>query len=216
VASAGRVVRDINLIAGIPGTGTLVAAYGSYLNANSTTVKGADLGARHQLIFRELGSLQLDLQVTRIASFERALADGSTEQCAGTHGSCDVTNCPGTPKTRANVGATWDMEDWSLSGVINFRDAFDNVFFAGDFCASTFADGSDAPQDCEIASFWSLDFSGRYRPTTAPEIFGSVQNLFDRIAPLDPTTYGTVNYQPQDYSGAIGRYFTLGLSYSFK
>ena len=39
--------------------------------------------------------------------------------------------------------------------------------------------------------------------------------MFDRIAPLDPTTYGGVNYNPLHFSGAIGRYFTVGAKYTF-
>jgi iron complex outermembrane recepter protein len=215
-AIAGNVVRNVNLIGGVPGTGTLLAAFGTYQNANSTTVKGGDLGVRHRLALGGFGALLLDAQVSRVSSFVRVLEDGTREQFAGTHGNCDVTNCAGTPKTRINLGATWDMPGFSVSGVVNFRSAFENVFVAGDFCASTFEDGADAPNDCQISSFSSFDLSGTYRPTKALEIFGSVQNLFDRIAPLDPTTYGTVNYQPQDFSGAMGRYFTLGVKYSFR
>ena len=46
-------------------------------------------------------------------------------------------------------------------------------------------------------------------------MFGSIQNLFDKVAPLDPLTYGAQAYNPLDYEGARGRYFTLGARYSF-
>ncbi|MEZ0469085.1 hypothetical protein [Luteimonas salinilitoris] len=42
-----------------------------------------------------------------------------------------------------------------------------------------------------------------------------MQNVTDRVAPLDPTTYGALNYNPLDFSGAMGRYFTLGVRYTF-
>jgi iron complex outermembrane receptor protein len=48
------------------------------------------------------------------------------------------------------------------------------------------------------------------------EIFGSVQNVFDKVAPLDPLTYGGMSYNPMDASGAIGRYFKVGAKYTFK
>jgi iron complex outermembrane receptor protein len=47
------------------------------------------------------------------------------------------------------------------------------------------------------------------------ELFGSIQNLFDRVAPLDPQTYGAVNFNPMHVSGAVGRYYTVGLKYRF-
>ena len=45
---------------------------------------------------------------------------------------------------------------------------------------------------------------------------GEVRAMFDRIAPLDPTTYGGVNYNPMHFSGALGRYYTVGFKYTFK
>ena len=57
--------------------------------------------------------------------------------------------------------------------------------------------------------------SGRWSPTKNIEVFGSIQNLLDKIAPLDPTTYGAVNFNPLHLSGAIGRYYTVGLKYKF-
>ena len=78
-----------------------------------------------------------------------------------------------------------------------------------------YADGTDAPRGCRIASFTTIDLTGRWQATPKLEVFASIQNLFDKIAPLDPTTYGAVNYNPMHYSGAVGRYFTVGIRYEF-
>jgi iron complex outermembrane receptor protein len=43
-----------------------------------------------------------------------------------------------------------------------------------------------------------------------------VANMFDKIAPLDPLTYGGMSFNPMDASGAVGRYFKVGATYSFK
>lgn len=47
------------------------------------------------------------------------------------------------------------------------------------------------------------------------QLFASINNVTDKIAPLDPLTYGGMSYNPMDASGAIGRYFKLGGSYKF-
>ena len=47
------------------------------------------------------------------------------------------------------------------------------------------------------------------------EVFATVQNLLDKIAPLDPLTYGATGYNPLDYAGAAGRFFSAGLKYKF-
>ncbi|MBC3936140.1 TonB-dependent receptor [Undibacterium rugosum] len=76
---------------------------------------------------------------------------------------------------------------------------------------------SNAPtSDCTLASFTTVDLSFRWKAMKNLEVFGSVQNLFDKVAPLDPLTYGGMSYNPMDASGAIGRYFKVGLKYQFK
>jgi iron complex outermembrane receptor protein len=46
-------------------------------------------------------------------------------------------------------------------------------------------------------------------------VFGSIQNLFDKLPPLDPLTYGAQSYNPQDFEGARGRLLTVGARYTF-
>jgi hypothetical protein len=58
--------------------------------------------------------------------------------------------------------------------------------------------------------------SARYNVSRNLQIYGSITNLFDKVAPLDPLTYGGMSYNPMDASGAIGRYFKLGLRYRCK
>ena len=90
-----------------------------------------------------------------------------------------------------------------------------NVLFEGDLCASRFANGTDAPDGCRIASFTTLDLSTRWDVSKNLQIFGSIANVLDKVAPLDPLTYGAMSYNPMDYSGAIGRFFRIGLKYQF-
>ena len=83
-----------------------------------------------------------------------------------------------------------------MSTSINYRASLKNVRFEGDplGCASLYANGSDAPSGCRIASFTTVDLNVRWKATDKLELFGGVQNLFDRIAPLDPLTYGATSY----------------------
>jgi len=97
----------------------------------------------------------------------------------------------------------------------NYRSEMQNVAFAGDLCASKFANGADAPGGCRLASFTTFDLSARYNLNQNLQLFASINNLFDKVAPLDPLTYGGLSYNPMDASGAIGRYFKLGARYQF-
>ncbi len=210
--AAGNVLRDSDLINGQPGTGTILAVNTGYINAASTRVRGIDTDIRQTFDIGP-GQLEMDLQWSHVLKFERTDADVTVDY-AGTHGNCDVTNCIGTPRDRINFGTTWKQGPWNVSGVVNYIARMENKDFRGPDGEYQFAyaDGTDKTH---IASFTTFDLSGRWSVTEAFELNASVQNLFDRIAPLDPTTYGGVNYNPLHFSGAIGRYFTVGAKYTF-
>ena len=60
-----------------------------------------------------------------------------------------------------------------------------------------------------------LDLTGRWSLGSKTEMFASIQNVFDKVAPLDPLTYGATSYNPLDYSGALGRYLSVGFRHKF-
>jgi iron complex outermembrane receptor protein len=216
--ASGNVLRDTDLLNGVPGTGSILAINTNYVNASASKVEGIDTDIRQDIPLGTAGDLRLDLQWSHTSKFERTEGD-TTHEYAGTHGNCDVTNCIGTPKDRINFGATWNYHDWSVSGIVNYISSMDNLAETGgtkeDDCLNFRADGSPAPGNCEVASFTTFDLSANWKAMDGLEIFGSVANVFDRTAPLDPATYGGINYNPLHFSGAIGRYFTVGAKYTF-
>ena len=74
---------------------------------------------------------------------------------------------------------------------------------------------TSTPGGCKVKEFYTVDLSGAYKIGQNTEIFGSVQNVFDKKPPFDPETYGAIGYNPLDYSGAIGRFFRVGLKHKF-
>jgi len=215
--AAGRVVRDPGSATTIPGDpGAIVAALANYVNSASSRVTGFDVDARQAFPLGSAGKLGLDLKWTHISSFKRSDRDGTNLDFAGTHGNCDVTNCIGTPADRVNIGASWELGEWRLAALANYRGALKNRASKDDLdCASHFADGTDAPSGCKIKSFTTVDLTARWKITSSLEVFGNIQNLFDTKAPLDPLTYGATSYNPLDFSGAVGRFFNVGVRYRF-
>lgn len=214
--AAGHVVRDPGGAINASDPGPLVAILTNYINSNKSIVKGLDIDGRHALDVNGYGRITFDAKWTHIFSWKRT-DSGGTVDFAGTHGNCDVTNCIGTPADRINFGASWEMGAWRLGTVVNYRSSLDNKAFKDDpaGCLVIFADGSDAPGGCKIGSFTTFDLNGRWRPNEKLEVFASILNLFDKKPPIDPTTYGAQSYNPLDYVGAVGRYYTLGLKYKF-
>lgn len=218
--AGGRVARDpTTAVPTIPGDpGAITAVLASYVNSAESEVRGVDLDARQSFpIPGGWGNLVFDAKYTYLDKWERTEQDGTRRDFAGTHGNCDVTNCVGTPDHKANLRATWERDNWRVSANLNYRGRIDNTLFKNDpsGCATHFANGNDAPTDCELASFTTVDLVFRWKPQQRWEIFGSLQNVFNKRAPLDPLTYGAVSYNPLDYYGAIGRFATLGARYTF-
>jgi iron complex outermembrane receptor protein len=214
----GDVVRDPTTAqAGIPGDpGAIVVVNAQFINSSQSVVKGIDLDGRYSYkLPGTWGTVSVDGKLTHFLRWERTDPDGTTVDFAGTHGNCDVTNCAGTPRNKVNMHFNWDYNQWRWTATLNYRDKFKNVLFQGDACASTFADGTDAPNDCEIASFYTIDLVARWKPMPKLEVFGSIQNITNKLPPIDPLTYGATSYNPSDFAGARGRLFTLGARYTF-
>ncbi|GGC62470.1 TonB-dependent receptor [Undibacterium terreum] len=200
----------------VPNTGTLLISKAPYRNSSFTEIKGVDFDVKQRLSLGEYGKLTAALTWTHIISWLRAENATTRYEFAGTHGNCDTSNCAGTPKDKANLTVSWDKAVWNVTGTVNYRGDMKNVLFKGDLCASALANGGPAPNaDCRLASFTTLDLSFRWQAMKNLQVFGSVANVFDKIAPLDPLTYGGESYNPMDASGAIGRYFKIGARYQF-
>ncbi|MTV54206.1 TonB-dependent receptor [Massilia buxea] len=218
--AAGHVARDPSTAdPATPGDpGQITAVLANYVNSASTEVRGVDLDLRKTFqLGANGGNLTADIKWTHLFKWQRTEQDGSSRDFAGTHGNCDTTNCIGTPDDRVNLGLTWDRGPLRLTAVANYRGKLENKLFKDDpaGCAFTFANGNDAPNGCKIGSFTTVDLTAKYRFTPKAELFASVQNLFDKEPPLDPLTYGAAGFNPLDYSGALGRYFNLGVRYTF-
>jgi iron complex outermembrane receptor protein len=64
----------------------------------------------------------------------------------------------------------------------------------------------------------SFDLFAKWTPIKNLDINISIQNLFDRKAPIDPylaLTYGMNYNQTWHQAGAVGRFFSVGAKYSF-
>jgi iron complex outermembrane recepter protein len=215
--AAGKVARDPSTATNIPGDpGAITAVLARYINSARSTVRGVDLDLRQGLSLGGAGKLALDLKWTHLLTWRRVDADGTVYNFAGTHGNCDTTNCNGTPADRINLGLTWERGDWRVAALANHRAAISarTERDAAD-CSFHFADGRDAPAGCRIASFTSVDLTWRWKLKPGLELSGAVNNVFDRVAPLDPVTYGAVSYNPLDYAGAVGRSFSVGVTARF-
>ncbi len=201
----------------VPNSGTLLLVKAPFRNANYTQVSGVDVDIKQRFNLGEQGKLTAGLNWTHMSEWKRVENNGNVYNFAGTHGDCDASNCVGTPKDKVNFNLTWAKDSWSVTGLVNYRGEMKNITWEGQPCFNKLANGSPAPNaDCTIKAFTTLDLSAKWDITKQLQVFGSIQNVTDAVAPLDPQTYGAIAYNPMDVSGAIGRYFRVGVRYKFK
>lgn len=222
--------------------GDLAAAAAPYVNANKTTTAGLDFDVRQRFDFNEYGKLSMGLMLTHIITFEREFESGDSFEYAGTHGPYVLSAASGTPADKAQINITWERGPLTVSGIVNYvsgmdlidhegselvdggdgtwsTDTYEGSYYVlnpdGKVCGVYNPDGSMF-NDCRVASFTTFDLFGKWEAQKNWEFTGSVQNLFNRLAPFDPYTYGGTNYNPSFHqSGAVGRFMTIGLKYTF-
>ena len=69
---------------------------------------------------------------------------------------------------------------------------------------------------CHVASFIDIDMTATYKVTSHLTTAFTIQNLADKLPPINPADYAGVNYNPTyAQQGIIGRFFKIGASYKF-
>ncbi|HEX6704274.1 MAG TPA: TonB-dependent receptor [Albitalea sp.] len=214
---AGRYVRDPSQATTATDPGPILIAFVRFVNSAQSVTRGLDLEAKHRIELGDMGKLTTGLTWTHLLTQRVIDADGTVHDYAGTHGNCEITNCIGSPKDRIQVTATWERGPVRLGANLNYRGSFKGIDEEGAGCwADDIAlPGVSTPGGCKVKAFYTLDLSGVYAFNDKTEVFGSVANVLDKKPPFDPETYGAIGYNPLDYSGAIGRYFRVGLKHKF-
>jgi iron complex outermembrane recepter protein len=214
---AGELVRDpaTSIAAGDPG-GILVGRT-PYTNADDSITRGLDIEYKQRFDLPSgYGRLTSSLTWTHLFMQRVVTSAGLTHDYAGTHGNCDITNCIGSPRDKVSLATSWNMGALTAGLNVNYRGGFSNKLEQSEEgCDQTLLNGADSPTGCRVKSFTTVDLTAGWQISKNFQIFGSVQNLFDKEPPFDPQTYGAIGYNPLDYSGAIGRYFRIGAKYTF-
>ena len=181
---------------------------GEYINANSLKTTGIDVDIQAHFDFNDKWHYISEFSGTQIFDWALTLPDGTRQQFVGTHGPYALSSGAGTPRTRMSFANTviWDKLTGTLT--MYYTSGLNN--YAQD--QSGFAPLSTIPLDGRIGSFTYFDLTGSYEINDHIAITGSVQNLFDRKAPIDPANYAANNYNPTyDLAGVIGRFYNLGV-----
>ena len=184
-----------------------------YINANSLLTKGVDVDLRGN--FHIMYGLHWisEFTATDILTWKKDFGQGYL-QMAGTQGPYILSSGAGTPKWRASWSNTLTNGKWSATASVYYVSHL--YMSAPDYtgnnaCISQGPNGN-LPPNCTVPSFTYVDLNGSYHLTHNIDIYGGIENLFDRRPGFDPLDYAGVNYNPTyQQAGIIGRYFQLGV-----
>jgi len=225
-----------------PPVGTIAYDTISFINANKTETDGFDLTLRYQDSIPGLGEITSNFLWSFTHKYDLTIG-GETFKLAGTHGPFFYSGNTGNPKTRIQWANTISRGAWELSGTLNFISSFDvtdpsSIGFIGvpqdtclqalntsgagnrDYATALAAGMIPSGVDCKVDHFATFDVKAKYDVTEYMSVQASVLNLFDEEAPEDWQTYGAsgglVPFNPSFHTaGAIGRFFTIGVTYRF-
>ncbi len=212
-----NIVRDVNNLPGIPNSGTLLSVQTPFQNALRVRTDGIDLDAVWRQSLREFGTLTTQIQWTHVFSYVQTFANGLSFEYVGTQGNYDVSSGSATPADRVNFIVGWQRGGWNVTGTVRYVSDYQEIPYQDTpiplGCLSRLSSAS-----CHVSSFTTLDLSASYSGFKDWQIFGSIINVFDRIAPFNPAAaYQNVNYNYNyAFSGATGTQFNLGLRYTFR
>ncbi len=216
---------------GLPAAGPILYATSPYINLGSTKTSGieADVSYRWRLA-ADMGQIKANLSAAHTFGYVTEAA-GTTYQLAGTQGPSVVGGATGNPKDRAQFTLGYIRGPLDMTATVNYTSGFSGLdpSVGGDNCAKTgtavggraYFQGLVQPDVyCHIPSFTTTNLNLQYKVTSNLTLKGSILNLFDKQPPFDVSTYGNAGPQTSynaslHQAGAIGRFFSLGLTYAF-
>ncbi|GAC1302650.1 MAG: TonB-dependent receptor [Steroidobacteraceae bacterium] len=204
-----------------------------YVNASQDETNGIDVDIRSRFELGAFGNLSAELTYTRTLVY-KIEALGVAYEVAGTQGPSGISGDTGNPKNRGTFSLTWDRGPLSATATLNYIGGWSVTDpSAGQFtCAQAiygnstteygpkFQAGAPYPGSyCHVPVFTDVDLTGRWRLTDNLQAHIAVTNLFDRPPSFDAVTYGggggSAYSAGLEQTGAVGRYYTVGLNYKF-
>jgi iron complex outermembrane receptor protein len=177
------------------------------VNLNSATAKGIDFELDYHKALQDwISNWRGTVAIRALGTYNIS----NTQTNAGVFHQFAGELSDGVPKQKWNVTGSYLLDGWTLSATWRYISAgvLETSFFDTSAGPLTVND-NDVPH----VSYFDLGLS--YMLPHEIEIYGRVENLFDKAPPVVPSTsYYSQQTNPQIYD-VIGRYFRAGLRFKF-
>lgn len=190
-----------------------------YINAASQISRGIDFGAeiRHKFGSNITWTSKFDSSYIMLLQQDNTNVGGIVERYDGTLGNFNLTAGSGTPKWKG----FW-MNTLDFNGKVQVTNTLN--YFGGYNLSAMDQSGnyhdcslmSYSPTGCDVPSYITSDINIQVKVNDQFTVYGSMNNMFDRMPPIDTVTYGAHGYNPvQGGNGILGRYFKVGAKVNF-
>jgi iron complex outermembrane receptor protein len=180
-----------------------------FVNASYSLNSGIDTEIKSRFDLKQAGKLTAKLDVTHILMAQQTFGD-TTYHFVGTVGPTSLGGSVGTPATKGSFTLDWTLGAVNLGAIYSYHSPLKGVDEAvGSQCLQL-----NDPGHCYVASFGYASLYGSYQWSQRLELTANIDNVTNRLPPLDAVTYGGQNYNASlDQAGAVGRYMQVGFRY---
>jgi iron complex outermembrane receptor protein len=207
-----------NLDPAYPGANPrIVTITGPYSNGASEYTDGVDIDLNAKWNLNGWGKLTSDISATRIISFVYEEPGQPRLQYAGTQSPYNLSSGAGTPQDRVTFSNTYTYGPLTFSAIAYYIGAYKE--FGSDvapqyLCLGPAITGVGMTANCRVGSFTDIDLTGSFAITPNFSVSAMIENVADKLPPVDTPNYAGTNYNPTySQQGIVGRFFRVGLHY---
>ncbi|WP_164913401.1 TonB-dependent receptor [Sphingomonas sp. UV9] len=190
-AACGSVVRDA--------TGTVTTAFINFRNLASLLVRGYDIEASYVVPLSQLGSsLPGTLRIRGLANY--------TLRNITNNGLVSVDSAPNAVRWRGRISISYQNDNFGIDTRVRYLSG-GPIDTQRDVVTNPTTGVTSGVINNRLGSYAYFDLGVQFRVADRFTLFGNVNNLFNRTAPLETLQSGTYDQ--------IGTYFTAGARVKF-
>lgn len=204
-----------SLIARDAATGNLVSVQNPLLNLNKLITSGWDFEASYNMPLFD-GNLSTRILATHIAHLTTVTPAGLATDRAGQNGS-PVSSVSGVPDWQVNAYLTYAGSRFSAQAQLRYiSSGVRDVTLVGPGQLGYSTTLPNSTNNNHIPAYYYVNVNAQYdiikRGRQSIQLFGAINNLFDKDPPIAPSSFGPTNNVLYD---VIGRTYRVGLRFSY-
>jgi iron complex outermembrane receptor protein len=209
------------LVSRDPATGNLVSVQNPLLNLNKLVTRGWDMEASYVLPLSDVvggwdGNVSARVLATHIDHLTTVTPQGIATDRAGQNGS-PVSTVSGVPSWQVNGYLTYQGNRFGAQFQARYiSGGVRDVTLVGPGQAGYSTTLANSTNNNRIPAYWYFNMNAQYdiikSGSRSVQLFGAINNLFDKDPPIAPSSFGPTNNVLYD---VIGRTYRVGVRFTY-